>query len=60
VSDGDAIGDAKGVNLNTASEDELARVGGLGRERAQRIIQNRPFRSWDDVKQIDGFGDRLA
>jgi len=57
---GSAIGNAKGVNLNTASEGELERVGGLGRERAQRIVKNRPFRSWDDVKEIEGFGDTLV
>lgn len=54
-----AIGDAKGVDLNTASEEELERVGGLGRERARRIVQNRPFRSWDDLKKIEGFSDKL-
>jgi competence protein ComEA len=55
-----AIGDAKGVDLNSASIEELERVGGLGRERAQRIIQNRPFRSWDDLKRIEGFSDKLV
>jgi DNA uptake protein ComE-like DNA-binding protein len=29
-----AIGDAKGVDLNTASQDELEKVGGLGSDRA--------------------------
>ncbi len=47
-----AIGNAGGVDLNSASEQELECVGGLGRERAQRIIQQRPFNSWDDVKKI--------
>jgi len=55
-----AIGDAKGVDLNTASEDELERVGGLGRERATRIIQNRPIKGWDDLRKIDGFSDKLV
>jgi DNA uptake protein ComE-like DNA-binding protein len=31
-----AIGDAKNVDLNSASKEELERVGGLGQERAQR------------------------
>jgi DNA uptake protein ComE-like DNA-binding protein len=57
---GSAIGNAKGINLNTASEEELERVGGLGRERAQRIVSNRPFRSWDDIKKIEGFSDTLV
>lgn len=55
-----AIGDAKGVDLNTASEDELERVGGIGRERARRIIENRPLKSWDDLKRIEGFSDKLV
>lgn len=55
-----AVGDAKGVDLNSASEQELERVGGLGRERAQRLIQARPLHSWDDVKGIEGFSDELV
>ncbi len=55
-----AIGDANGVDLNSASAQELENVGGLGRERAQRIIQARPLNSWDDVKKIEGFSDKLV
>jgi DNA uptake protein ComE-like DNA-binding protein len=55
-----AIGDAKGVDLNTASENELEKVGGLGRERAARIVQSRPLNSWEDVKRIAGFSDKLV
>lgn len=55
-----AIGDAEGIDLNSASEQDLERVGGLGRERAQRIVENRPFRSWEDVKRIEGFSDKLV
>lgn len=55
-----AIGDANGVDLNSASRDELERVGGLGRERAQRIIESRPLRNWDDVRRIEGFSDKLV
>ncbi len=35
-------------------------MGGLGRERAQRIVENRPFRSWDDLKRVEGFSDKLV
>ncbi len=55
-----AIGHAGGVDLNSASEQELERVGGLGRERAQRIVQSRPINSWEDVKKIEGFSDKLV
>ena len=57
---GSAIGDASGVNLNTASEDELEKVGGLGRERAHRLVQSRPYRTWDDVARVEGFSDKLV
>jgi competence ComEA-like helix-hairpin-helix protein len=55
-----AIADAKGVDLNSASAEELDRIGGLGHERVQRIIQNRPFQSWDDLKRVEGFSDKLV
>jgi len=35
-------------------------VGGLGRERARRIIQARPLKNWDDLKKIEGFSDTLV
>jgi DNA uptake protein ComE-like DNA-binding protein len=54
-----AIGDANGVDLNSASREELERVGGLGRDRAERIVRQRPIRSWEDLKRIDGFSDTL-
>jgi DNA uptake protein ComE-like DNA-binding protein len=57
---GSAIGSAQNVDLNTASEDELKRVGGLGDERAHRIVEKRPFRSWDDIKSVEGFSDKLV
>ncbi len=55
-----AIGKAQNVDLNRASEQELAQVGGLGPERARRIVQSRPFRSWDDLKGVEGFSDKLV
>jgi DNA uptake protein ComE-like DNA-binding protein len=55
-----AIGDANGVDLNAASRDELERVGGLGSHRADRIMRQRPFQSWDDLRRIEGFSDKLV
>jgi DNA uptake protein ComE-like DNA-binding protein len=55
-----AIGDAQGIDLNTASREQLERVGGLGSDRAQKIMQQRPIRSWDEFKRIDGFSDTLV
>jgi hypothetical protein len=51
---------ARGVDLNLASEDELSSEVGLGPERAQRIVESRPLRSWDDLRAIEGFTDRLV
>ena len=54
-----AMGDDRGVDLNSADQADLERVGGLGEERARRLVQSRPFRSWEDLKKIDGFSDKL-
>ena len=48
------------MDLNTASAQELDSVGGLGQDRVRRIIQNRPFRSWNDLKRVEGSGDTLV
>lgn len=55
-----AISEAKGIDLNTASREDLDRVGGLGRARVERLVQSRPFKSWDDLKKVEGFGGTLA
>lgn len=55
-----AIGKAHGVDLNTASREQLERVGGLGQDRAERIIQNRPIRNWDDLRRVEGFSETLV
>jgi radical SAM superfamily enzyme with C-terminal helix-hairpin-helix motif len=51
---------ANGVALNTASEEELSMDVGLGPERASRIMASRPFRSWDDVRRIEGLTDAIV
>ncbi len=55
-----AIGDARGVDLNKASPEELDRIGGLGHDRVQRIVENRPFDSWEDLQKVEGFGRTLV
>jgi len=55
-----AIGNADGVDLNKASEQDLQRVGGIGEERAKRIVENRPFQSWEDLKKVEGFNEKLV
>jgi hypothetical protein len=54
------VRDAKNVELNTASEDELSDHIGLGPERARRIMASRPFHSWDDVKRVEGLTDAIV
>jgi hypothetical protein len=54
------VRNAKGVALNTASEDELSMDVGLGPERASRILASRPFRSWDDVRRVEGLTDAIV
>lgn len=43
--------------------DELMKIPGLGRDRAEKIInyrdENGDFEDWDDVKSIPGFSDEL-
>jgi hypothetical protein len=52
------------VNLNTAEEDELAQVPGIGPALAKRLVAARPFNSLDDVRRVPGIGastlDRIA
>jgi Helix-hairpin-helix motif len=54
------VRDAKDVALNTASEDELSVQVGLGPERASRIMASRPFRSWEDVRRVEGLTDAIV
>lgn len=52
---------AAGVNLNTATLEELASVAGIGQTRAQNIIdyreKNGAFQSVDDLKNVQGFAN---
>jgi DNA uptake protein ComE-like DNA-binding protein len=48
------------IDLNTASKQDLTKLPQVGPGRARAIIQNRPFRSWNEVARLSGFGDRLV
>ncbi len=50
---------ARSVDLNKASMDELSRIRMVGKLRAQRIIDFRPYKSWDDVAKIPGFSSGM-
>jgi DNA uptake protein ComE-like DNA-binding protein len=50
----------KKVNINTASKEEIASLPRIGAERAQTLINERPFDSWDEIDELPGFDERLV
>ncbi len=46
------------IDINTATEKELRMIPGVGPVMAVRIIAARPFRSADDLKKVNGIGDK--
>ena len=44
------------LDINTATEEQLQQIPGIGRGLASRIIAARPFKSADDLKNIKGIG----
>ena len=45
-------------DINTATEKELRLIPGIGPVMTRRIIDARPFRSADDLKKVNGIGDK--
>jgi len=49
---------SKNLDLNTATEQELTGILGMGRDHAKKIIdyrnQNGPFKGWEDLKRVPG------
>ena len=50
------------VNINTATEKELAKLPGIGMGIAKRIVEYRKayggFKSIDELKKVKGIGDK--
>ena len=53
-------GDAERAALPRGLEDELAEDVGLGAGRARRLIESRPFSSWDDVQRVEGMTELVV
>lgn len=58
-----AAGGHGSVDLNAASAEELQQIEGIDQTRAEKLFQYRqqhgPFKSWDDVAQVEGIGGTL-
>ena len=51
------------ININTATEEELQNIKGIGASKAKSIIEyrtiNGKFKSIEDIKNVEGIGDTL-
>ena len=45
------------VNINTAAKEELDALPGIGPVKAQAIIEGRPFKAIEDIKNVKGIKD---
>ena len=48
------------IDLNMASEDELARLPMIGPQRAAALVERRPFKTWGDVIAVRGIDGGLV
>jgi DNA uptake protein ComE-like DNA-binding protein len=44
------------IHLNSASKETLAALPRVGPKRAEALVRNRPFRSWDQIKGVPSLG----
>ncbi len=51
------------ISINTATEEQLSSLSGIGSSKAKQIIEyrttNGPFKTIEDIKQVPGIGDSI-
>ena len=47
------------VDINSADQKALEALPGIGEAKAKAIIANRPYKTKEDLKKVDGIGDKL-
>ncbi len=47
------------LNPNTADDEELRQLPGVGPQLAGRIVEGRPYQSAEDLRQVPGLGDSV-
>ena len=47
------------LNPNSADEEQLRQLPGVGPQLAGRIVEGRPYQSADDLRQVPGLGDSV-
>ena len=48
------------INLNTAARDKLMQLPGVGEVLANRIIERRPFKTIQEIIEVDGIGQKKS
>ena len=55
---------SKNMDLNTATEQELTVIQGIGKDNAKKIVQHRlqngSFKTWEDLKRVPGLPPHLS
>jgi len=47
------------ININTGSKEDLMSLPGIGEAYAKRIIESRPYKGIEEIKNVKGIGDSM-